>query len=265
MILKGLTQSQHVVCVSKSTRTDLLRLSGISEQRVSCVYNSLTYPYLPMHEFEAVRRLRNLRLDPNRPFLLHVGGNQWYKNRLGVLQTFSRLRNLTGRQTLRLVMVGKPWTTEMRQFVLENSMTDLTTELVAVADEDLRALYSTATMMLFPSLHEGFGWPIIEAQACGCPVATSKRPPMDEIAGRAAIYIDPENADSAAAILHQSLAGVSDLRESSIANAARFRSGMIEGYLSLYEKLCREKTLSSAGVLDKLTTGSSVWSAGGLQ
>ena len=100
-----------------------------------------------------------------------------------------------------LVMVGKPWTAEMRRFILEHGMSDVTMELTGVDNEDLRALYSTATMMLFPSLQEGFGWPIVEAQACGCPVATSGRSPMDEVGGDAAIYIDPENPESAAAVL----------------------------------------------------------------
>jgi glycosyltransferase involved in cell wall biosynthesis len=241
LILKGLTKAQHIACVSDATRSDLLRIADIREQRVSRVYNSLNYPYSPMEKYEAVRRLRKLCVDPSRLFLLHVGGNQWYKNRLGVLRIFSTLRNLTGSQTLTLVMVGKPWTAEMRQFILENRMTDVTLELTAVADEDLRALYSTATMMLFPSLQEGFGWPIVEAQACGCPVATSRRCPMNEVAGDAAIYIDPENSDSSAVIVKQALDKVVSMRESSIANAARFRSGMIDSYLSLYEKVRNEK------------------------
>jgi glycosyltransferase involved in cell wall biosynthesis len=161
-------------------------------------------------------------------------------------------------------MVGKPWTTEMRQFVSENGMSDLTLELTGVANEDLRALYSTATMMLFPSLQEGFGWPIVEAQACGCPVATSSRSPMDEVGGDAAIYIDPEKPDSAAAILNQALERVSGMREPSIANAARFRSGMIDGYLSLYDKLLKERTARTTLELNQPMTRPSNCSRSGV-
>ena len=153
-------------------------------------------------------------------------------------------------RSLRLVMVGKPWTTDMRRFILENEMSNVALELTGVANEDLRALYSTASMMLFPSLQEGFGWPIVEAQACGCPVATSRRGPMDEVAGEAAVYIDPENPESAAAILNRALENMEGRRESSIANAARFRSGMIDNYLLLYDKVCREKTERRAAELD---------------
>jgi glycosyltransferase involved in cell wall biosynthesis len=265
LILKGLTEAQHIACVSDATRDDLLRVAGIREQRVSRVYNSLNYPYSPMEKYEAVRRLDKLSVGSSQPFLLHVGGNQWYKNRLGVLCIFSILCKLTRDQTLTLVMVGKPWTAEMRQFVVEKRMSDVTLELTAVAEEDLRALYSTATMMLFPSLQEGFGWPIVEAQACGCPVATSRRSPMDEVGGDAAIYIDPENPESAAAILHQALVSVAGMRESSIANAARFRSGMVGSYLSLYEKVRCEKAAQRTSELNEAITRQSICPRSGVQ
>jgi glycosyltransferase involved in cell wall biosynthesis len=101
-------------------------------------------------------------------------------------------------------------------------------------------------MLLFPSLDEGFGWPIIEAQACGCPVLTSGRPPMDEVGGAAAVYVNPENPEAAAAAAILALNKAADLREASLQNAARFSSSaMIEGYLSLYEKVCSEGSSGS--------------------
>ncbi|MGC2186745.1 MAG: glycosyltransferase family 1 protein [Terriglobales bacterium] len=245
LILKGLTAAQHIVCVSDATRRDLLRIADIPERRVSCTYNSLNYPYSRMEEHEAAIRVGKLSIDIAQPFLLHVGGNDWYKNRLGVLRIFSALRQLTPEQTFTLVMVGQPWTAEMRRFVLEHGMSDVTTVLTGVANEDLRALYSTAAMMLFPSLQEGFGWPIVEAQACGCPVATSRRSPMEEVAGDAAVYIDPEQPESAAVSLRNALERVADMREASLLNAARFRSGMIERYLSVYERVCNDRSAPS--------------------
>ena len=244
LIQKGLSEAQHIVCVSEATRRDLLRVIGIPENRVSRTYNSLNYPYSRMETHEAASRIRKFRIDPSQPFFLHVGGNQWYKNRLGVLRIFSILTKLMVGRTLKLVMVGKPWTAEMRRFVIEHGMTDATLELTGVAEENLRALYSMATMMLFPSFHEGFGWPIIEAQACGCPVATSNRSPMDEVGGNAAIYIDPENPESAAAAVQRSLERTASMRELSLANAERFKgSAMIDSYLSLYDKVCNDNAV----------------------
>jgi glycosyltransferase involved in cell wall biosynthesis len=262
LILKGLIEAQHVACVSDATRSDLLRLAGAVGQRVSRVYNSLNYPYSPMDKREAVRRLRKLSVDPQQPFLLHVGGNQWYKNRLGVLRIFSLLRKLANGHGLKLVMVGKSWTAEMRQFIREKGMSDCTLELTRVADEDLRALYSMATMMLFPSLQEGFGWPIVEAQACGCPVAVLRRSPMDEVAGNAGIYIDSESPWASSAIVNQALEKIAGMRDLSIANAARFRSGMIEDYLTLYDRVRSEKAAQSTGKMSETLTQSSTCSTG---
>jgi glycosyltransferase involved in cell wall biosynthesis len=239
--VKSLTYAQHIACVSEATRHDLLRIAGIREDRVSRVYNSLNYPYSRMEMSEAEPRLRRLSVQPDQPFLLHVGGNQWYKNRMGVLRIFSLLRQLSSSQDLKLVMVGKPWTDEMRRFVTENGLSRSTSELKAVADEDLRALYSTATLLLFPSLEEGFGWPIVEAQACGCLVATSNRSPMDEVAGDAAIYLDPENPTLAATTLKGALDRLAINREASLRNAARFKSGMVDAYIALYEKVRRDR------------------------
>ncbi len=254
LILNGLTSAQHVVCVSESTRKDLLRIADIPERRVSCTYNSLTYAYSRMNEREALSRIRKFGIDTTRPFLLHVGGNQWYKNRLGVLRIFSVLRQLVHDRSFNLVTVGEPWSEEMRRFVRKYGLSGTVKELTGIDNEDLRALYSTAAVMLFPSLQEGFGWPIVEAQACGCPVATSDRPPMNEIAGKAAIYIDPENAESAAAALRGALEGEVPLREPSLANAKRFRSGMIDSYVSLYEKVCSHS--SAARRLSRSQLGS---------
>jgi glycosyltransferase involved in cell wall biosynthesis len=224
MIVRGLIQARHVVCVSEATRRDLLRITGIPEERVSRIYNSLNYPYSPMSRQEATDRLLNLSIDPKTPFLLHVGGNQWYKNRLGVLQIFPCL-----------------WTWEMRRFVGELGMTDSVLELTGIANEDLQALYSTATMLLFPSLQEGFGWPIIEAQACGCPVVTSDRPPMDEVGGEAAIYVDPEDLESAARTIRTVLEKASCLSRAGLRNAARFNMpAMIDSYVTLYGRIHEE-------------------------
>jgi glycosyltransferase involved in cell wall biosynthesis len=238
LIVNGLTEAQHIVCVSEATRSDLLRVVDIPENRVSRTYNSLNYPYSRMETDEAASRLRQLGIDPSQLLFLHVGGNQWYKNRLGVLRIFSILTKLMVGGSPKLVMVGKPWTSEMRRFVLEHDLGDATLELTGVAEEDLRALYSTAAMMIFPSFQEGFGWPIIEAQACGCPVFTSDRTPMTEVGGNAAVYLDPSDPAAAAAVIANSIVRTPQLRQAGFENAKRFSPTiMISSYSSLYQQL----------------------------
>ena len=132
-------------------------------------------------------------------------------------------------------MVGKPWTHEMREFVSLNALSDRVIELTNITDEDLRMLYSHAIALLFPSLREGFGWPIVEAQACGCPVFTSNRVPMTEVGGNAAIYLDPADVAGAAAVIGSSLDDIPQLRQAGLENAKRFSSSaMISAYSSLY-------------------------------
>ena len=135
-------------------------------------------------------------------------------------------------------MVGKPWTHEMREFVSLNALRDRVIELTNITNEDLQVLYSKAIALLFPSLREGFGWPIIEAQACGCPVFTSDRVPMTEVGGNAAIYLDPTDPPGAAAVIANSLDRVPQLRQAGLENVKRFSSAaMISSYSSVYQRL----------------------------
>ena len=138
-------------------------------------------------------------------------------------------------------MVGQPFTSEMRQLIEAYSLSQKVIELVQVSNEDLCALYSSATALLFPSLQEGFGWPIIEAQACGCPVFTSNRPPMTEVGGEAALYINPNNPETAAKKIASILPRLADFKEKSILNAQRFTTEkMLSSYSQVYRKVILE-------------------------
>jgi len=242
MILNGLNQAQRVACVSEQTRQDLLRLSSLKVSAISRIYMGLNYPYTPMKKTEAQQHLDNLGIPNNSKFILHVGGNAWYKNRIGVLSIFYSLLQKNKKTEYYLVMVGQPFTIEMRQFIKTYNLSQKVIELVRVDNEDLRALYSSATALLFPSLQEGFGWPIIEAQACCCPVITSKRPPMTEVGGEAAIYINPTNPEEAAEIIARCLPILESLRKKGILNVQRFTiQQMISSYIQLYQDAIRNK------------------------
>jgi glycosyltransferase involved in cell wall biosynthesis len=237
-ILSGLRRAQHVVCVSEQTRSELQRLSGLPAARCSVVPNALNYPYRPMGSDEARARLQRLGAGAPWPFFVHVGGNQWYKNRAGVVRLFTQLAALPPFQHHHLIMAGKPWPDELRTLVQGAGLTARLHEWTEVANEDLRALYSTAEALLFPSLQEGFGWPIAEAQACGCPVVTSNRAPMTEVGGEAAVYIDPDDVSGAAAVIAAALLARDELVVSGLRNAARFSGAqMVEGYVAAYRRV----------------------------
>ena len=234
-ILSNLRKAQAVACVSRQTEEELQRLAGLSGKRVTIVPNALNYPYHPMEKDEARAHLNNLGIVGPSPFFLHVGGNQWYKNRIGVLRIFAELVKHPGYEAHRLVMAGKPWTAEMRQLTHDLGLREHVVELVEVSNEDLCALYSTAEALLFPSLAEGFGWPIIEAQACGCAVITTSRAPMTEVSGGAAVFIDPAQPEQSAAAIASMWPRRDELVQAGSLNARRYElSNMIDGYLGAY-------------------------------
>ena len=238
MIIKGLNQAQSIVCVSKQTQRDLLRLSSVKPDTVSVIYQGLNYTYSPMKSDKVEYYLEALGISKNCHYILHVGANHWYKNRLGVLSVFKHLFFLYKSSKLHLIMVGKPFTSEIHKFIKTHHLSENVIELININSEYLRALYSGAIALLFPSLQEGFGWPIIEAQACGCPVFTSNRPPMNEIGGEAAIYIDPAHPQQVADQIIFHLPKRKEIIEQGLMNAQRFKTeNMILEYIKLYQKL----------------------------
>jgi glycosyltransferase involved in cell wall biosynthesis len=255
MILRGLQEAGrtgHIACVSEATRLDILRVAGVPKERVSTVYNGLNFPYSPLDAAQGRAIIKKFGIGKDQRFLLHVGGNSWYKNRLGVLKIFSALKSRPEGKHVSLVMAGQEFTREMRLFLCNCVGSRDVLEEINPSNEELRALYSCADLMLFPSLQEGFGWPIIEAQACGCPVVTSNRAPMTEVGGDAATYIDPDDMDSAVSIIAGRIQIRNQPCEKSLENIERFGvSKMIGRYLAVYEMLQRSR--QSNGTINEQT------------
>ncbi len=235
LIFRGLRQARSVVCVSETTQKDLLDVTGLPESRTSVVYNGLYHAYSPMGAGEADVLLSGLGLGPR--FLLHVGGNQPYKNRLGLLKIYHALQRLDGFQDVPLALAGKPFTAEMRAFVGQHGLEGRAREMTGLTDAQLRALYSRAQALVFPSLFEGFGLPIIEAQSCGCPVFASDRAPMTEVGADAAVYFDPAQPEQAARVIANDLKNRERMKTRGLENAGRFSTQrMLDGYLQAYAR-----------------------------
>lgn len=240
-ILNSLKSAQHVVCISAQTQNDLIQVSDLPIERTSVVYMSLSYPYHPMPINKARSQLKSFIRSEPWPFFLHVGGNQWYKNRPGVVRIFRNLVQLPAFKNHHLILAGKPLSSTLREQIQRSGLEERIHSWADIANEDLCALYSTADALLFPSLREGFGWPIVEAQACGCPVITSNRAPMTEAGGEAAIYIDPENEINAISKIAEGLPHRDALIKVGFKNAERFsRKKMAEGYIEAYRKVLSE-------------------------
>ena len=121
-------------------------------------------------------------------------------------------------------------------------MADRIKTVMKISHDELRALYASATALLFPSLQEGFGWPVIEAQACGCPVFTSDLPPMNEIGGPGAEYVDPNDAQAIAAAIERAAPRLAEMRRLGLENAAHYTSAqMAANYVAAYRRVIDER------------------------
>lgn len=240
-ILRSLARSPLTACVSWATRRDLIRIAGVSPARVAVVPNGLNHDFRRVEAGVAWSRLAGLgeedaRLAPDETLLLNVGGGQWYKNRPGLLRIFHALRT-HHRYEGRLVMVGKPLSTTDRALADSLGLSHALVSLQDVSGDVLEAFYSVADGLVFPSWEEGFGWPVLEAQACGCRVFTSNRAPMTEVGGDAALYFDPADPAGAASMVAAALRDTASFNEAGPNNARHFTTAaMIDGYLELYAR-----------------------------
>ena len=238
LIARGLRQAGVILCVSSKTRDDLKQYLGVPEQRLRVVPNALSWPYKPMNAEASAPFLTSVGLRRDEPYFFHMGGNHWYKNRGAAIEIFAELRKLPQYARARLVMAGGPLLPELRAIAQNRQLREVLLEAVGLSNEQLNALYSCALATLFPSLEEGFGWPIVEAQACGCPVVITDRPPMNEVAGGAAILIDPAEPTTAARTIACALEDTTGTRARGLRNAASYTTErMLEQCEVLYRDI----------------------------
>lgn len=180
----AMRHAQAVVCVSDRTRLDILTQFGeMPDTRVV---------HLPVRPGLAPVA-GNDKDEPREPGLvLHVGNNSFYKHRPQVLRIFARMDRELRRS---LVMLGSPPTPELLQLA---DMLGIAAEIRwidGVDDTALAGWYRRASVLLFPSLYEGFGWPVLEAMSFGLPVVCSNAGSLPEVVGPAATCFTPDNVD----------------------------------------------------------------------
>ena len=188
-IRNGYSKGKHFISVSQTTRTDLHRFLPAPPVYSEVVYNGLNQQYVLHDIFKARNTLGDhIKLDLQAGYLLHVGGNQWYKNRLGIIALYNAWR-ASSAVKLPLLLVGQIPNNQLIEARNRSHYKENIFFLTDVNDSLVRLAYAGATVFLFPSLAEGFGWPIAEAMAAGCPVITTGEAPMTEVGGTAAFYI----------------------------------------------------------------------------
>ena len=258
-IRRGFRHARHFISISHKSRADLHHFGGVQPVTSEVVYNGLNHPYAPLAPETALRVLCQAGLPAEeRGCVLHVGGGQWYKNSVGVVRLYARyaeaaLRN--GDMPLPLWMVSPPPGNALRSALTQVPAQAQVAFFCGLDNDTMEALYANAGVLLFPSLAEGFGWPIVEALACGCPVITTAEAPMTEVGGDLCTYLprlgpDDDLADWAqlgADLLAGVLARPSAERERSAkagqAWAARFAAdAAIDSYLGVYRRVLALET-----------------------
>ncbi len=191
---RSVARADHVICVSHSTRRDLIERFGVPEDRITVVHHGWS---LPAPDLAAVTALAL-----PRPFLLFVGARGGYKNFDRLVHAYASSPRI--RRELSLVCFGGgPWTGTERASLRAHGLSTNDVQQVDGADGLLAGLYARATALVYPSLHEGFGLPLLEAMGTGCPVAAANTSSLQEVAGGAAALFDPRDDRSMRAALEQ--------------------------------------------------------------
>ncbi|MEA2484641.1 MAG: hypothetical protein QOC55_2588 [Thermoleophilaceae bacterium] len=237
-ILRGLRCSDVVACISRATRDDAERLvsrDGVSP-KLEVVNLGLNYAYRKITQPEALARLKQIPDFP-LPYILHVGSNLPRKNRDGILRIFARTKD---KWNGRLVFAGDALDPELLSLAKELGVSDRVVQIKDPSSELLEALYNCAVALLYPSHSEGFGWPVIEAQACGCPVVCSNLGPLPEAAGDAGLFHDVTDEEGFAddVLRLKDPAERAIWSEKSLRNAERFSTAkMISRYIEIYRSM----------------------------
>jgi glycosyltransferase involved in cell wall biosynthesis len=222
VVPRSARRADHILADSMATKTDLQALYDLPEDKITVLLSGVDPRFRPL-PFDMTMRTR-YRLG-ERPYILSVGTVQPRKNYGRLIAAVARLR-AQGHDVSLVIVGGKGWLDDPIYAALDAAGMRDHVHFTGFADEaDLPMLYAGALCFAFPSLYEGFGLPVLEAMACGIPVMTSNLSSLPEVAGDAAILVDPHDLDALAEALGQLIEN-SELRArliaAGLARAAQF-------------------------------------------
>lgn len=207
--------ASHIIAISEATKRDLTRFTGIHADKITVVYHGVHPRFQPIDAAESATVAAKYGLMSE--YLLFISTIQPRKNLVRLIDAYAwAVRSYPDLPPLALAGKQGWLATQIERRAAEMGIAKRVRFLGYVDDADLPALYSGATMYLLPSLYEGFGMTVLEAMACGTPVITSNVSSLPEVAGAAAILLDPTDT----ALLAQAIGGLweddarrADLRE----------------------------------------------------
>lgn len=187
---EAVSRADHIITISQSTRSDLLKYLKVPEKKVSVI---------PLAASLGNSGISGMMEQGERPYLLYVGLRGGVKNFKRLLNAYVHSGFL--RKEFDLICVGGGSFSGQEFDAIRSAKVVNQVRQLQADDKVLKALYRGAVLFVYPSLHEGFGLPLLEAMRCGCPVVCSNTSSMPEIAGDAALYFDPENEEEIKSVL----------------------------------------------------------------
>ena len=183
----AVARADHIICISKQTRQDLIELLGVNPAKVTVVYHgfSLTSESVLLQKVH----------KPKRPFLLYVGVRDGYKNFIGLLQAFGASTILKSDFDL-ICFGGGAFSNQEVNLFHKLGVSSSIVHQVSGDDAALASHYKTASAFIYPSLYEGFGIPPLEAMSFNCPVVCSNVSSIPEVVGNAGLMFDPSDIES---------------------------------------------------------------------
>ncbi|VEP12653.1 Glycosyltransferase [Hyella patelloides LEGE 07179] len=188
LVPQVLKQAEHIICNSESTAKDITNYYGIDAKKITPILlaydTSHFYPQSPE---------KNANLELDKPYFLYLGRHDPYKNIARLITAFTKIKN---NQDYYLYIAGSTdprFTPQLQQQVLELNLTQQVKFLDYISYQELPQLLSNSLALVYPTLWEGFGLPVLEAMACGTAVITSNLASLPEVTGDAAILINPYN------------------------------------------------------------------------
>lgn len=243
----SLRKANVIITDSETSKKDILKYVGAKEKRVKVVYLAAGEEFKRLEKGTWQEKLRKKYNLPEK-FVLYVGDVTWNKNLPRLLDAITEL-------DISIVMVGKnlvsedydknnPWNNDLNRINELARSNDKITRVGFLPSEELVQIYNLATLFAMPSLYEGFGLPILEAMACGCPVLTSKEGSLEEVAGNAAYFIDAYDVESikfGLELLYKDQSKRNELIEKGNENVKRFSwKKTAQETLSAYEEVIKK-------------------------
>lgn len=192
---KAIIHADHIICISNSTKSDLEDIYKVHSDKISVIHLGVTIN--PKYN-----RIRDNNLE-NEKFLLFVGKRHGYKNFLTLLTAFGKSKYL--QKSFKLVLFGGEKLSNEEKDLIDKYNLSNRIYIPNIDDETLENLYFNASALIYPSLYEGFGLPIIEAMSFGCPVFASNTSSILEIGGDAVFYFNPYNLEDIIYVLENTL------------------------------------------------------------